>query len=233
MNNNNKLFISGGGHAEDTRLLDNYFVSSLKTGKILYIPVGLEKSFIGYDECYEWITNTLSPYSNKPLDIEMWVNLCGKSSSDIADKDAIYIGGAKNSYSLMKEFKETGFIDILKTFLNRSGSLYGGSTGAIITGKYISIFGETPLKDFNCDAGLGLLGNISVFCHHNLEREPSILNFIKDKKLPVISIPENSGAVIQNEKLKVIGFSPITIYMSDTKKTIIEPEQTLNISKLL
>ncbi|NMB91829.1 type 1 glutamine amidotransferase-like domain-containing protein [candidate division WWE3 bacterium] len=233
MNSKNKLFISGGGHAQDTRLLDRYFVSSLKNRKILYIPVGLERSFTGYDECYEWITSTLSAYSEKPLEIEMWVNLHNKSYSDISDKDAVYIGGAKNSYTLMREFKETEFIDILKTFLEAGGSLYGGSTGAIITGKYISTFGEIPPKDYNCDEGLGLIGNMSIFCHHTLERKSSILNFLKDKKLPLISIPESSGAVIQNNTLKVIGFSPVTVFIPNSKTIVIDPEATMNIEKML
>jgi len=224
MNSKGILFISGGGRAPDTKLLDSHFVSTLKNRKVLYIPVGLQRSFVGYDECYEWITGALNPYSEKPLDIEMWVDLNHKSYSDLPETDAIYIGGGKNSYLLMKQFKGTGFFNILKTFLDTGGYLYGGSTGAIILGKFVSVFGEVPPEDLMSDDGLGLVGDFSIFCHYNLEREPKILDFLKNKKSPVIAIPENSGVVIKNATLTVKGFSPITLFMSEDVRILVNPD---------
>jgi len=214
-NQQGKLFISGGGNSDDTQLLDFEFVKSLPTGRLLYIPIGLQKNYIGYEECYEWITKTLTCHSRivaKNLNIDMWVNIKKKRFSEIENFDAIYIGGAQNSYSLMKEFRDTGFIDLLNTFLNSGKNIYGGSTGAIILGKDISVLDESPPNDYHNPNGLKLLENYSIFCHYKTVPMEKLRKFLTTGKKPVVALPEKSGLIVQKDTAQLVGSEDAAIF---------------------
>ncbi len=207
-----RLFISGGGNADDSALLDFEFVKSLDAGRLLYIPVGLQRNYIGYEECYDWISRTLGRYGgqlSKPLNIEMWVNLKQKNASELEKFDAIYIGGARNSFSLMETFQNSGFIELLYDFLGKDRIIYGGSTGAIILGKYISALEEPCTADYNDEKGLKLLGNYSIFCHYKevpIEKIEKLKNFLLAKKTSIVALTEKSGLIVESGMAKVIGF---------------------------
>lgn len=207
-----RLFISGGGDADDSALLDFEFVKSLDAGRLLYIPVGLQRDYVGYEECYAWISRTLGRYSgqlSKSMDIEMWVNLRQKNASELEKFDAVYIGGARNSFSLMETFQNSGFIKLLYDFLDKDRVIYGGSTGAIILGKYISVLEEPCMASYNDEKGLKLLGNYSIFCHYKevpIEKIEKLKNFLLVKKTPIVALTERSGLIVENGMAKVVGF---------------------------
>lgn len=232
-----KLFIAGGGHTEDSVLLDLEFVKSLNSGRILYIPVGLQRDLIGYEECYDWITKTLTPYGRKlgkKLDIEMWINLAKKSIFELEKFEALYIGGARNSYSLMKEFHETKFVNLLYKFLNEGRVIYGGSTGAIILGKYISVLDEPPMDGFQKDLGLGLLGHYSVFCHYERVPMERLNKFLEMRKSPVIALTEKSGLIVSGESACVVGFQGAFLFKRNSSLhwKSIEPNESFSITKI-
>ena len=55
-----KLILSGGGDAEQTKRLDEFFVSLIPGGrKILYIPIAMK---LKYDtkECLDWLKKCLT-----------------------------------------------------------------------------------------------------------------------------------------------------------------------------
>ncbi len=210
-----KLFVSGGGNAEETRLLDFEFVKALSNGKLLYIPIGLQKDYIGYEECYEWITKTLTRHSRtieKDLEIEMWIQLERKRFAELEKFDAVYIGGARNSYALMREFRETKFVELLRAFLNNGGNVYGGSTGAIILGKDISVFDELPPDDYRDPTGFGFLKGYSVFCHYKAVPVEKLHTFLLAGKGPVVAIPEKSGLIVQGNSARLIGFDEAAVF---------------------
>src|SRR3989338_1189953 len=109
-----QIFLSGGGGAQESFILDAEFVNSLPAKKLLYIPIGLRRDIIGYDDCYNWINRTLSVHSKKKIGIEMWINLSNKVYSDIFSFGGIYIGGASNTYKFLDLLYKSNFIEIIK-----------------------------------------------------------------------------------------------------------------------
>ncbi|MEX0806257.1 MAG: Type 1 glutamine amidotransferase-like domain-containing protein [Patescibacteria group bacterium] len=216
-----RLFLSGGGGAEESKDLDREFVHSLKSNSILYVPVGLVRDLSGYDECYEWICRTLNVFG-RLLDISMWVDLKRKSYSDLRKFSAIYVGGANNSYRLMGLFESSGFASSLRNFFANGGTVYGGSTGAILMGKYFSVFGEEPIDGYNSPYGFGFAGDYSVFCHYTKSREYKIVNFIDEYHSPVLAIPERSGVAIDEAgEANVIGKENVFLFNSKTGRTTV------------
>jgi len=216
-----RLFLSGGGGSEESVALDREFVLSLKTNSILYIPVGLVRDLSGYDECYEWICRTLNSFG-RSLSISMWVNLQKKTYVDLRKFSAVYIGGANNSYRLMELFESSGFAPLLRKFFAEGGTVYGGSTGAIIMGKYISVFGEEQVDGYSSPLGFGFAGKYSVFCHHTTQRESKIAAFIREYHSPVLAIPEKSGVVVDmSGKAIVVGKDNVLLFDKEQNITTI------------
>ena len=219
-----KLFISGGGGAQDSFLLDRAFVDALKNRKILYIPIGLKRDIVGYEECYDWIKNTLFTHTDKNLDIIMWIELKKKAEQDLKDFDAIYIGGAGSAYDLLRQMYKTGFTDLLLKFFKNGGILYGGSAGAVIMGKYIiptgKDMGQKPRP------GLRLIKSYSIYCHYNKDQDSIIKTFINNYKSPVIALPESSGLITEKNDAMVVGCSSIVIFSLNFEKIHIKPKKS-------
>ena len=57
-----KLLLSGGGDSKQVKPLDEYFCNYIKRGKVLYIPVAMEK--ISYKDCEEWFLKTYPHLKN-------------------------------------------------------------------------------------------------------------------------------------------------------------------------
>lgn len=213
------LFISGGGRAIDSSLLDREFVRSLKTGKILYIPVGLQRSFLGYEECYDWISKTLGAHSPLvDLDITMWVSLKNKTHDNLNIFDAIYIGGAKEASDLMSIIRRANFTKPLTAYYENGGSIYGGSAGALILGHRIMPYAKIIDHQTKIMFGMSLLNKYSLYCHYDKDQNKFIESFITRYKTPVVSLPENSGIILMGSKVQVSGFSPCIIFEPTGKK---------------
>ena len=219
-----RIFVSGGGNAKDSYLLDQEFVNSFHNSKILYIPVGLEHGIAGYDGCFDWLTRTLSVHAKKELDITMWINLAGKDKEDITKYKAIYIGGALNTYKLMSMFSRFKIDKILRKFLESGDALYGGSSGGVVFGQNISTFKEEKDVEGIGEKGLDLVSGYSIFSHLTDDKISEVVQFAREKNSSVIAIPENSGIVLENGVGKVVGYSKIAIiYQGDKKIVYLDP----------
>jgi dipeptidase E len=109
----------------------------------------------------------------------------------------------------METFQNSDFIELLYDFLDKNRIIYGGSTGAIILGKYISALEEPCAANYNDDKGLKLLGNYSIFCHYKevpVEKIEKLKNFLLVKKAPIIALTEKSGLIVEGGMAKVVGF---------------------------
>ncbi|BCB03601.1 hypothetical protein KH172YL63_17340 [Bacillus sp. KH172YL63] len=168
------LFLSGGGDREQTREIDAAFAAEVDRSKpVLYIPVAMDESHISYDSCYEWIKRTLFPLGLR--EISMWVDLSQRTIEELRGFSAVYIGGG-NTYSLLKNFSETGFHTLLDKFLAEGGIVYGGSAGAIIMGASILTCAHMDenavgLNSFN---GLSLMEDYSIWCHYEEKDDPLV-----------------------------------------------------------
>ena len=87
------IYLSGGGSSQDTYQLDDIFLNSIGK-RLLYIPVGLKRSFAGYDDCVKWFTDMVSSH-NISKEVSVWINLKDKakelkiSNFDFLSKDEV------------------------------------------------------------------------------------------------------------------------------------------------
>jgi len=232
MNNNTntkKIFISGGGDAKDSFLLDKEFINSITGIKsILYIPTAMEVDLIGYEACYDWIINTLGAHSNEFINITMWTDLKEKTQKELNKFNAIYIGGG-NTFRLLQQIYDSNFLPLLLKYINRGGIVYGGSAGAIIMGKNINIVQEENNKHYKYSKGLAMIGNYTIICHYKNDIDKKIINYIEQYNNPIIALTEKTGLKIENSQATVIGYEPATIFDLNKKKEIIKNNTHFNL----
>ncbi len=205
--NKGKVYISGGGKASETHVIDEHFVKSLKNKRILYIPIGLKRTITGYEECYDWINGFLQKYTDTPLTIDMWINLKKLNYEYLVGFDAVYIGGAGNTYRLMDLLEEFKTSELLIKYLIEGGTIYGGSSGGVVLGRNIN-----TSWDLGADRnGLGFILNYSIWCHINLCNYNPAQDTERRDILPLIALPENSGILFIENKITVLGLSDIKI----------------------
>lgn len=218
-----QLFLGGGGGTEDSIELDKRFLSTLKNKRIVYIPIALTPKEGGFESCYDWITSTLTNASNDFIEISMWTDLNNKRLSDLEKFDSVYIGGG-NTYKLLDHLCKTGFNKTLTDYYNHGGLIYGGSAGAIVLGKTISIVAQENNNNYTYEHGLNLLNGKSVICHFIDEKETKIIKFIQENKTDVIALTERTGAIISNtNQIESVGFDPIQLYSLSLSPISINP----------
>lgn len=188
---NYDLFLSGGGSVKETYILDDLF---LKTAgeRILYLPIGLKRTFTGYDGCVMWFTDMVSLHGLIKK-IYVWIHLKDKAEKISKNNfDAVYIGGASDTLRLHNLFIKYNIYPQLLSFVEQGGKIYGGSGGATILGKsinYDQIEKGLP-KVFEESANLCL--GYSIFTHLNKKN----IFFLKRSLDNIIGIPEKGGVMI-------------------------------------
>ena len=214
-----KLILSGGGDAGQTKKLDEFFVSLIYgERKILYIPIAMKLEY-NTKECLDWLKKCLNPLKVK--NIKTLDNLNGKTFESIRGFDAIYIGGG-NTFSLLKDLKDSKFISILEKY-SKKGIIYGGSAGAIILGKTINMAGSgkdadgniVGLTNFN---GLNLIHDFDIQCHYEKDQDKDLFCHIKKNKNKIIAIPEGTGLYVEGKKMFVKGEGSVFVFNKGAKK---------------
>ena len=189
------LILSGGTGKDKEKKIINLFLKKVKNKKILYIP--LAKDTRSLEDSYEWFSSTIRK------DFTMLTSF--KEKINLSEFKGIFIGGG-NTFKLLKEIKENKWESKLKNF---KGIIYGGSAGAIIFGRDISTasFGAckdknlVKLKDSRC---LNLVNNYDLQCHYLPKEKPQVLNHMKKSKTPIIALPEDSGILVEDNKITPI-----------------------------
>lgn len=225
-----EIFISGGGNIYDSFSLDEEFIKSVGKRKILYIPIGLIRSYIGFEECYDWFKGMLQQHTNKPPPTTMVVNLKNIDKNVINKYGAIYIGGGKNTYRLLNLLHENRLTDLLVKYSKNGGILYGGSAGAVIMGKNIATVIEENDLGYSKENGLGLVGDYSILCHYNSASDDKLKKYIETYKNPVIALSEKSGIVVKDENVDVVGKENIKIFWLNSVQTL-QPGQNFIINE--
>ena len=212
-----KLYLSGGGGKEKSKLVDENFVKTIGVERnVIYIPVAIEQSKYPFDECYNYIKSVLEPLGIK--NIEMWTDLKDKPIPAIDKYSAIYIGGG-NTFSLMNQINKNNFSRILKEFINNGGVVYGGSAGAIIMGKSLvtCLHSDENKIDLKKLDGLDYINGYSIWCHYKDLEEEQVLKCSKDYSLPIIAIPETSGLYFEDSKIISIGHEKCLLFKDNNK----------------
>lgn len=202
-----RLFLSGGGNEKKTFEFDEVFLKGVN--KIVYIPLAWPNE--DFEGCLNWFKGMIESHK-KGVSIKMLTDLNEKVK--LEDFDAIYIGGG-NTFKLLKKIKDSGFDKRLIEYYENGGIIYGGSAGAMILGNKIDIALICKDKDENKvglkdTSGLNLIKDYDIQCHFEPNQIAEHIEFIKKSKRGIVAIPEESALLIEGEKIKVIGSSPVT-----------------------
>jgi dipeptidase E len=217
--NKGTIFLSGGGDVKQTFELDKKYFSLLKNNsKILYIPIALEKSMLGFEACYDWFSNLISKHSeNKEIDFTMLLEKDEIPNFD--NYDSIYIGGG-NTYKLLDYIIKNKLSYKIINYLNNGGVIYGGSAGAIIFGKDIRTVKEENDKNYINFKGLNLLDNKLIICHYQKEMDEKIFEIVNEIGLKIIALPEESGMIVDLENNKIIKIGEISEFDENGKNIL-------------
>lgn len=213
--NTNHIILSGGGDPEVSSGVDQKYFSLLKNNaKILYIPIALTRSKIGFEACYDWFSTLVSKHP-QGKDIDFTMLLEDDKIPDLDAFDSIYVGGG-NTYKLLNYIISSGLDKKITDFIQKRGIYYGGSAGAIIMGKDIRTAEEENDKNYLHFEGLNLLEGKSIVCHYVEALDQKIFTIAKKLKSEIIAIPEDSGIFLNNDITEVVG--EIFIFDEKTKK---------------
>lgn len=192
-----KLLLTGGGDPDQVIEMDKYFCNYVEDGKVLYIPVAMDK--IPYNECENWFKKTYEKYGLK--NIEMCTDLASKKI--LKEYKAVYIGGG-NTFKLLELIKKSNFDIVLKEYLKSGGFVYGGSAGAIIFGKTIetAIHADLNYNKLEDLSGLNLLNECDIFCHYNPVKDESE---IKNLNRKTYILYEESGLLFDGKCITKLG----------------------------
>lgn len=172
--------------------------------RLLSIPIAAKNRYTT-EECLNWLKSCLNPLGVK--DITIWDDLSNKNFNDIKEFDAIYIGGG-NTYSLLKDLRETGFIKILKKYIEQDGLVYGGSAGAVILGKDVITSNDKNEVEIKNTEGL----------NYN-ENKDSVIKEIRDKyNLKIVALPEGTGLFVDNGTIIIKGVKSAFIFDKEKRE---------------
>lgn len=193
-----KIILSGGGDIDVSVAIDEKYFSSLKNNsKILYIPIALNRTKVGFEACYDWFSKVTSKHSGDK-DIDFTMLLEEDLIPNLEVYDSIYMGGG-NTFKLLNYIKKSGFDKKIKEYIKNGGIVYGGSAGAIVLGKDIRTVEEENDDSYLYHEGLDLIEGKSIHCHYVEEMDKEIFDAIKKIKSDVIALPENSGIILDSE----------------------------------
>lgn len=224
------MILAGGGNAEQSELVDEFFVQFLPRRRFLLIPHAVAPKLWGYEKTLEWIHK---PKAFQDIEIVMWEDISGKTLEDLGDFDAIYLMGG-NTYELLHQLRESNFLELIPRFLDTGKMMYGISAGAYVLGKDISDRippededkNKIGLKDLS---SLNLLQNYNVHCHYVSEHDRALLDFVHEYKIPLFAIPERSGVYVNGKSYTALGYEPVCIFHENGTKEVLKPDATFSL----
>lgn len=202
-----KVALGGGGGAADSRLLDEVFAAWIGSGgKLLYLPCAL-RGIRPFPSCLEWMTTTFAPFD--VTDITMWNDLSEHRATELDEFDAVYIGGG-NTFALLAELRRSGFEHTLTEYVRRGKAIYGGSAGAAVLGRDIRTVTYLDRNEVGLveTRGLNLAKGHAIWVHYQPQDDHLIEAYVRQYRQSVIALSERSGIVIEQDRLRTVGFEP-------------------------
>ena len=167
-----------------------------------------------YSSCLDWCQIGLSQYGD--VKVEMWSerDLGSKSYEDLKDFGGVFIGGG-NTFHLLNEFKSSGFgVKLLKLLKETETPVIGGSAGALIFSESIDTAtqydsNDVDLKDLS---GYKLTNGYHLWVHYDASSKDIINESTSKLSSQIIAIPENSGIIITNNSIEVVGEGDVVLF---------------------
>ncbi|HDP73458.1 MAG TPA: peptidase E [Candidatus Woesearchaeota archaeon] len=220
-----RLCLSGGGSGEKSAELDKMFASAVgKSKPLLYIPIAWANKENHYSECFKWLNKALRRFGI--YHIEMWAekDLRERTEADLDRFGGVYVGGG-NTFYLLKELRDSGFLPKLERLIKRNVPYYGGSAGAILCGKTIisSIFSDSNYVGLKNLEAMHLVRDYDLWCHYEPADNEKIQGFREAYSLDLIALPENTGLFVTEKEIEAIG--PGSAYLPSKEMREIKPGQ--------
>ena len=222
-----RLYLSGGGSGEKSAELERKFASVVEKSKpLLYIPIAMDENIHSYPDCFQWINKLFNPLGIDK--IEMWTekDLRERTEAELDRFSGIFVGGG-NTFYLLKELRNSGFLPKLKKLIKKNVPFYGSSAGAVIIGKtiaHIEFCDSNDVKLKNFDA-INLLRGRDIWPHYEPSQDKEIKNYSERYNLDLIALPENAGVFVTENAIEVIG--PGSAYLPDKKMKEVKPGQKI------
>lgn len=176
------VIFAGGGGASDSVPLDEVFARWSTHGTVLYWPFASDTP---PEACLRWFESTYGPLGvHDPV---MWRSLDEMEGADLGNYSGVYIGGG-NTFSLLESVRRANAAEPLADFVRDGGVIYGGSAGAILLGRDIGH---------------------AIWCHYQPTELPSIQEWSRERRHPVLALSERAGIVREADHLAVVGFDPV------------------------
>jgi dipeptidase E len=216
---NMRLYLSGGGVNEDSKILDSFFAKAVDKRKpLLYIPIAINTKKHTYSSCMEFIKGILNPLGIE--NIVMWTEKDEKKDfGDLHKFGGIYVGGG-NTFYLLKYLKQTGLFERLKNVIQEDMPFYGGSAGAIICGDSVmpALLSDKNNVRLTSFEGMGLIRNYSLFCHYVPQQYSMLKDLSLNNNLNILALPENSGLYVSDSTIEVIGAGKVYLIGKEIKE---------------
>ncbi len=220
-----RIFLSGGGNASDTTLLDKEFASRLvDEGALVYLPVAMRES--RYGKCLEWFKSVFEPLWQG--EIQLLTDL--RKRRGLSEVGGIYMGGGDTS-KLLHDIDSADFGTYLRQATKQNIPIYGGSAGAIVLGKSIETAPEVKNKQDELTEGLDMLHGYSVVCHHNSTDYADATRLSRDLDQPLIVLSEQSGVLLENGDITSIGTRPVVLVTKTGEITKIELKEKRSLTR--
>lgn len=152
----------------------------------------------------------------------MWTDLRAHDTGELDGFDAVYLGGG-NTFGLLAQLQDSGFVAGLVRFARRGGAIYGGSAGAIVLGRDITTAAHLDRNEVGLaeTRGLDLAAGHAVWCHYQPDDDARIVDHVREKGWPVLAISERAGVAVRGAQMESVGFEPAYRFDASGKQTLL------------
>ncbi len=227
-----KMILAGGGNAQQSKAVDEFFLQFLPRKRFLFIPHAISPKLWKHEKALEWIHK---PKSFENIDIAMWKDIHRKTADDLEEFDALYLMGG-NTYELLYQLRSSDFLTVIRDFLGKGKMVYGISAGAYVLGKDIQ--DRIPPEDEDKNSiglqdlsALNLVKNHNVHCHYIPEHDNLLFEFEKRTQIPLVAIPETSGVFVDGDHCHSLGSAPVYIFQKNGQKIEIAPNTEFSLKE--
>ncbi|MFD1021005.1 Type 1 glutamine amidotransferase-like domain-containing protein [Thalassobacillus hwangdonensis] len=190
-----ELILSGGGDAKQNQRVNSYFSKLIRHDKtLLYIPLAGDPSHRSYEDSLKYIRNTFNPLGIE--EIEMWTELTNKTAEELERFTAIYFSGGSTT-ELLRAIRSSGFDEVLLSFYEKGGIIYGQSAGAIIFGRSIE---HTLEETVHSEKPLDLANGFSIWAHYDSKDDGSIESYDS-----ILALSEGAAVHMTKDEMHAIG----------------------------
>ncbi len=223
-----RIYLSGGGNEKQSFPLDKFFFDTLpENGRFLYIPIALRGHKL-YPTASEWMKSLVGLHGRMDVQWETADDLSVYDLASLKKFDGIYIGGG-NTWSLIKEFRDSGFAHILIEFIKSGGDVYGGSAGAIILGSRVDTHDDENKVSLADVSGFDQLKGYSVACHFHDKQSDRFKKWAIDAGKPIICLPEETGLIIEQGSARCVGALHCILYFADGTQNEVNPGESFEL----